>query len=242
MESDGIEDWAMGKPGFHSSEVADVLATVHPWIRLVVRGYYVPAVATASGATREAVIDLDIAGKTPSADVATFVRYIAHAANRMPELRDALAPDDLEDSLNRLLDPATAVARVLNLDPKSVFFPILNIISTMDRAITAVTIAAGELFDAVSGALDPDGGMGGSLAIAIDRGRDLDRALSDLLYALNDFTGSDLRDVDLAAISLGGVVWSETTRWPPHAHRRVMRDSVPIGGGIFGSPDVSVGR
>jgi len=69
----------------------------------------------------------------------------------------------------------------------------------------------------VSNILDRD--TGGNLELAIERGRALHGALFDLLYVLNDFTGSDLRAVDLAAVPLGGVLWSETTQWPPDLRR-----------------------
>lgn len=62
--------------------------------------------------------------------------------------------------------------------------------------------------------------------------RDLDRTsrlLTDLYHALNDFTGADLRTVNLAGIPLDGMRWSSATQWPPQWVEQVWLNSVPVG-------------
>lgn len=199
----------------------------------MVRGHYAPSLVRASEAAWEVVIDLSVARRAMSGDRGEYLRHVRRAIDRIVELDDALRPNDVEVSLDRVLDPAMEVARVLDLDPASVIHSVCGIVPTLDRAITGVTYVAGELVDAVSRAMDRDGGIDGSLGLAIDRARDVDRALNDVLHALNDFAGTDLRDVDLAAIPLGGVRWSRTTRWPPGVARRIERESDEIGRGVF---------
>jgi hypothetical protein len=72
--------------------------------------------------------------------------------------------------------------------------------------------------------------------LALDLARDLDRTtrlVADFYHALNDFTGADLRSVDLAGISLDGLRWSTATQWPSQWGEQVRRDSVQIGDELF---------
>lgn len=79
------------------------------------------------------------------------------------------------------------------------------------------------------------------LANALDR--DIDRAL-DVAQALDpadalsrarhDFTGADLRDVDLHGVSLVGLRWSMATQWPSSEWKtQAMLDSVEVEPGTF---------
>ncbi len=58
------------------------------------------------------------------------------------------------------------------------------------------------------------------IRVALDRVRD-------------DFTEADLRWADLEGLSLEGVRWSATTRWPAGWVERVERDSVEVAPGVF---------
>jgi hypothetical protein len=217
----------MAKPGIDLREIVDALAAVHPWIRLVVRGHYAPSLATAGTAARELVSDIDLARAEESSHRLTRV------FERIADIADALEPDDTVATLDQVLEPAMDIARELNLDRAAVFFPVSEIIPVMDRAITTVTMFAVDLMAAVDSVLEGDGDVGSGLGLAVDRARELDRALSGVLYVLNDFTATDLRDVELAELPLGGVLWSDTTRWPPDVLRRVVRDSVKVRAGVF---------
>jgi hypothetical protein len=57
--------------------------------------------------------------------------------------------------------------------------------------------------------------------------------IDQLTRARNDFTGLDLRTLDLADIRLEGVLWSTSTRWPPEREGQVRQDSVEIESGLF---------
>jgi hypothetical protein len=59
------------------------------------------------------------------------------------------------------------------------------------------------------------------------------RVVADLHHVLSDFTGVDLRSVDLAGIPLEGLRWSMETQWPPQWAEQVWRDSVEVDDGIF---------
>jgi hypothetical protein len=85
-----------------------------------------------------------------------------------------------------------------------------------------------------------------ALNLARDRALSLDRALEhaldrdgttkalvDLHHALSDVTNHDLRDIDLAAISLEGLRWSTRTRWPPPWEDHIRRASAEVADGIF---------
>ncbi|MFI9503607.1 hypothetical protein [Nocardia sp. NPDC052566] len=61
----------------------------------------------------------------------------------------------------------------------------------------------------------------------------LARGLADLEDVLNNFSGEDLRAVDLAGVQLSRLRWSATTQWPEHWREQIQRDSFPVGHGIF---------
>lgn len=223
----------VGNPQFDAHEVVEACAALHPWIRLVVRAYYAPPLMTARAATREIVGDLELARRVPNEDPAGRLRHAAHAVRRIPEITDALEPDDVEDSLDRVFEPSVEAARTLGLDVTTVIFPVLEIIPVMDGTLTAITELAGGFVAAVDRLLGPGGDGPGSVDRAIDRALLFDRAVGDVLFALDDFTGSDLGDADLTGIPLDGVLWSRGTRWPSDVRRRIERDSVAVGGGVF---------
>jgi len=54
-----------------------------------------------------------------------------------------------------------------------------------------------------------------------------------LRTAVNDFTGADLRDVDLTDVLLDGVRWSTTTEWPSRWIEQVERSSAYLGDGVY---------
>lgn len=59
---------------------------------------------------------------------------------------------------------------------------------------------------------------------------------SDLLYlerVINDFTYADLTDIDLAAIPLHGLRWSNRTTWPDDMYDEIRRNSFDIGQGLY---------
>ncbi|WP_194817973.1 hypothetical protein [Nocardia sp. XZ_19_385] len=58
--------------------------------------------------------------------------------------------------------------------------------------------------------------------------------LETLEQQLNDFTGVDLRNVDLAGVPLEGLRWSiESTRWPEDWVEQIKHDSIEVGDGIY---------
>jgi hypothetical protein len=231
----------VGKPK-DSRELVDVLAAVHPWIHLVVREQYVPSLTKARTAAQEIVDELELARSGARGDVAHRVLYVERAVKWIPDVSRSLRPDDITGSLDRLLEPAMAVACCLGLDPKSVFFQVIEIIPAMDRAVTTVLQVTAEFAAAARHVLGLRGSEDGRVESAVDRAWDLERALGDVLRALNDFTRSDLRDVDLSTVALDGVLWSRRTRWPSGARREIERASVNLGGGVFVVRDADLGR
>ncbi|MGW5724893.1 hypothetical protein [Nocardia beijingensis] len=58
--------------------------------------------------------------------------------------------------------------------------------------------------------------------------------LEALEQQLNDFIGTDLRNVNLAGLPLEGLRWSiESTRWPENWAEQIKHDSVHLGDGIY---------
>lgn len=57
--------------------------------------------------------------------------------------------------------------------------------------------------------------------------------LDGLERMLNDFTGSDLENIDLRRTILAGIRWSYDTKWPSDWIDRIRRDSVELAPGIF---------
>jgi hypothetical protein len=63
--------------------------------------------------------------------------------------------------------------------------------------------------------------------------RPFSTSADDLDHLLYDFVGADLREVSLTGISLVGVRWSSTTRWPLQWEEQIRRVSVEIGPDLF---------
>ncbi|WP_378733964.1 hypothetical protein [Nocardia brasiliensis] len=61
----------------------------------------------------------------------------------------------------------------------------------------------------------------------------LSERMIDACNAINDFAGDDLSRMDLRLDQLGGVRWSVQTEWPESLRDVVVRDSIPIGNGVF---------
>lgn len=57
--------------------------------------------------------------------------------------------------------------------------------------------------------------------------------VNGVLDATADFTGADLRSVDLTAADLTGIRWSSATRWPPGWHDRVRSISHQLGPDLY---------
>lgn len=171
-------------------------------------------------------IDIQLAGREPNSSE----RYLVRGMNAISQISDALEMGDFDTTAGPILDLTAEIADSLSVDPRTVFFQILDITGAMDRAITQVVISAGELMGVLDDALRRPGGH---LELAVERGRALDKTLNDLLFTLSDFTRADLREVDLSAISLAGVLWSERTQWPPDAAHQVARDSDRIGTSLY---------
>ncbi|MDH6455500.1 hypothetical protein M2155_007999 [Streptomyces sp. SAI-119] len=54
----------------------------------------------------------------------------------------------------------------------------------------------------------------------------LARAVAEVERASNDFVGADLTNVQLDGLLLDGILWDDTTLWPPHWETRVRRASL----------------
>ncbi|MEV5835958.1 hypothetical protein [Nocardia sp. NPDC052112] len=146
-------------------------------------------------------------------------------------------------ALPRILEhkhPASAIEEItahgvrrLNLDYASTRLPVVRIITALERGVASVIGLAG----AVERALDPtaasDFTLDRSIALAHDRAHALERTVAAMMRALNDFVGADLHGADPAQIPLTGVVWSNTTQWPPDRYRSIVRASVEIRPGVF---------
>ncbi|MFJ9432634.1 hypothetical protein ACIRQY_23675 [Streptomyces sp. NPDC101490] len=61
------------------------------------------------------------------------------------------------------------------------------------------------------------------------KAHDLSRAVAVVEAVSNDFTGEDLRQVDLSGVSLAGVLWNASTVWPEAWESFVIRASAPEG-------------
>ncbi|MEV6562300.1 hypothetical protein AB0M22_41715 [Nocardia sp. NPDC051756] len=59
------------------------------------------------------------------------------------------------------------------------------------------------------------------------------RELLNIEQVLNNFTGEDLRAIDLDGVRLAGVCWSTETLWPEAWREQIEHDSFPIGDGVF---------
>jgi hypothetical protein len=104
--------------------------------------------------------------------------------------------------------------------------------STLTRALDLAHTIARVLADTSDSDSDLDRIRDLARALASDLNRTT-RLVADFYRALNDFTGADLSNVDLAGITLDRLRWSTATKWPPQWDEQVRRNSVQIGNGIF---------
>jgi len=81
--------------------------------------------------------------------------------------------------------------------------------------------------------LAPASAPASALTSALTSARDVAGARTALDRALHDFTGADLRDVDLTNVELEGLRWSPATRWPPGWADQLALDSVEVAPDIF---------
>ncbi|MFF3886171.1 hypothetical protein [Streptomyces sp. NPDC001914] len=74
--------------------------------------------------------------------------------------------------------------------------------------------------NAIAQALIDDLARGCEAAIA------LSKAVAEVERASNDFVGADLTNAHLDGLLLDGILWDDTTRWPPQWEMRVRRASL----------------
>lgn len=158
--------------------------------------------------------DRDLARARALARDRALARALAHARDRAHDLARDLDHDRDRDRPHAH-DIARALAHALDLD------------LAHDRAHARALALVDDLVHARARAR--------ALARAHDRAhaRALASALDELHRALNNFTGADLREADLAGVSLDGLRWSVTTQWPPGWAEQIKRDSVKVKPGIF---------
>lgn len=181
-------------------------------------------------------LDLTLTGARDLVDVMVFIANLDAAVVDARDLdsnfTSALA-SDLVSALGRLsalipvlprdgaLERARVLARFLRREHILLRIRDIGGGPTDDLRIDSALTGASDLAD--DDARTSSGqALGRSIAAAI--------AFAD---ALNDFTEADLRNADLAGLSLTGIRWSRATRWPPAWVEEIERLSVEIEPGIF---------
>jgi hypothetical protein len=155
------------------------------------------------------------------------------------ELEDAVPlASNLPDSNVHDVHEAIAHARSLSANNASADDLATAIASARDLALA---VAQRRTFDldgaqAIARALDLDDPIG--IATVLAAAPELDRhsaasLAQNLDDARNDFADADLSRADLNDVSMTGVRWTTTTRWPEDWVDRVVLDSQEIAPGVF---------
>ncbi|MFD6548657.1 hypothetical protein [Streptomyces sp. NPDC058398] len=62
--------------------------------------------------------------------------------------------------------------------------------------------------------------------MAVSEATALAKAVAEVEQASNDFVGADLTNAQLEGLLLDGILWDDTTRWPPKWEIRVRHASL----------------
>lgn len=194
-------------------------------------------------------LDLDLTLALDLAPARNRARDLVHALDRARDLDLALAlARDLGDDLDRARNLALAFAfdRARDLDAARATRLVPAVDLALARALALEVALALDLARArtlahtvaLDGALDRDS----------DRERALDRALArvlahalieahdNLTEAANNFVGADLTNLQPGEVTVVGIRWNDSTRWPTSewtARMRSASEEDPPGSGVF---------
>jgi hypothetical protein len=127
--------------------------------------------------------------------------------------RDLRFGEVLTDTLDRHLYRNRAHAAAASREIAGELDNALTLVGSLPRDIALA------LTRFVTDAMDVDDTLGVALTLVHD--------------TVNDFSGLDLRTLDLTGVSLSGVRWSAKTQWPAGRRAEIQRNSVLIGPGLF---------
>lgn len=181
--------------------------------------------------TRDVVHDLELVRNLDLVRGRDFARDLGLVRDLAVGLAQALdLARDLARARDRALAHAHAVGLSLTYGSPSVLA--LGFGLSFAHALTLVRDYQRDVYRALSLARDRALTLDCSFARALDRDATT-KVLIGLHHALSDVTDHDLRDIDLAAVSLEGLRWSTRTRWPPHWEDQIRRASAEVADGTF---------